>query len=67
MVRSDLIRLWTMKQQEWTSDEKTYREDDVIKGRIGFECTQEPTYSQSARVATVLIVKQEFLYKVVGP
>ena len=30
-----------------TLDKKVYRQGAVLKGRIAFECTQEPTYSRS--------------------
>lgn len=35
--------LWTTKRQELTMDRKMYRKGDLIKGRIDFECLQEPT------------------------
>jgi hypothetical protein len=35
--------IWTTKGQKLTLDKKTYRKGDVIKGRIDFECVQEPT------------------------
>jgi hypothetical protein len=34
---------WTTKQQKLTLDKKTYRKGDVIKGKIDFECVEEPT------------------------
>jgi hypothetical protein len=35
--------IWTTTRQSLTLDKKTYRKGDVIKGRIDFECVQEPT------------------------
>ncbi len=35
--------LWTTQRQSLILDKKTYRKGDVIKGRIDFECVQEPT------------------------
>jgi hypothetical protein len=35
--------IWTTKRQELILDKKTYRQGDEIKGRIDFECVQEPT------------------------
>jgi len=35
--------IWTTKQQKLTLDKKTYRKGDVIKGKIYFECVEEPT------------------------
>jgi hypothetical protein len=34
---------WTTKRQELTLNSSEYRIDDVIKGRIDFECVQEAT------------------------
>jgi hypothetical protein len=34
---------WTTTRQKLTLDKKVYRKGDVIKGRIDFECVQEPT------------------------
>jgi hypothetical protein len=34
---------WTSKRQELILDKKMYRRGDVIKGRIDFECVEEPT------------------------
>ena len=39
--KADLI--WTTKRQNLTMDKKVYRKGDVIKGRIDFECVEEPT------------------------
>ncbi len=35
--------IWTTKRQKLTLDKKACRTGDVIKGRIDFECVQEPT------------------------
>jgi hypothetical protein len=35
--------IWTTTRQSLTLDKKTYRKGDVMKGRIDFECVQEPT------------------------
>ncbi len=35
--------IWTTKRQGLALDKKAYRKGDVIKGRIDFECIQEPS------------------------
>ncbi len=35
--------IWTTKRQKLTLDKKVHRKGDVIKGKIAFECAQEPT------------------------
>lgn len=35
--------IWTTKRQELTLEKKVYRKGDVIKGKIAFECVEEPT------------------------
>ncbi len=35
--------IWTTTRQKLTLDKKTYRKGDVIKGKIDFECVEEPT------------------------
>jgi len=35
--------IWTTTRQALSLDKKVYRRGDVIKGKIDFECLQEPT------------------------
>jgi hypothetical protein len=37
-------RMWTTKHQKLTLDKEVYRTGDEIKGRIEFECLEEPTH-----------------------
>ena len=42
-TRPDPALIWTTKRQKLTLDKNVYRKGDVIKGRIDFECVEEPT------------------------
>jgi hypothetical protein len=60
--------IWTTKRQELTLDKKAYRKGDVIKGRIDFECVQEPTnpkyVEKYGRSSTAITVNGVFKTKV---
>jgi hypothetical protein len=36
--------IWTTKHQKLTLDREKYHTGDVIKGKIEFECIEEPTH-----------------------
>jgi hypothetical protein len=40
---SNEVPLWRDSSQKLTLDKKVYPKGDVIKGRIEFECLEEPT------------------------
>jgi hypothetical protein len=43
LARARARIIWTTTRQKLILDRKEYRKDDVIKGRIDFECVEEPT------------------------
>ncbi len=47
--------IWTTKRQKLTLDQKVYRKSDVIKGRIVFECVEDPKNPFSGKKAPRII------------
>lgn len=43
-TRPDSCLIWTTKHQKLTLDKEVYHTGDLIKGKIEFECIEEPTH-----------------------
>jgi hypothetical protein len=63
IIRGHEGATWTTTKQELTLDKKVYRQGDVIKGRIVFECVEEATNPLPGHQIHAEIIKVEGVFK----